>query len=525
MRKVLTLILVSVCLLLSLLACAPRVEIRPASFSVHFIGTSMEPTIHNGQFGIEQPYAFDEAPQRGDIIGFVAPPEPTKNYCKRIIGLPGDIISVDNTVIRLNGVRLFEPYVSPYLQGNPSPYPHILAIVPAGEVFVLGDNRSVSFDSRFFGFVPEKNIVGRIAALYDPPSAQPVPVADESGVFAQAAKQHLKGAFFTGWSGYYITGNAALLFLASPSFPIVFASKFRKRIKKMGATSQQPIPQRTHGRTAWYRLRSRVSVVVLLLLLCSCSLILPKAYRLPTRIEQPLSAQFQPFRSVQLCVDSPPLYPARFAREAAAALADRIDSAVNVNFGGLVVYVSYITSDSFQNAAMQFSIPAFPADPAAPQQPKLGNDPYQNADMQLAYQKAFARWQEALISQHHKLALLRAQVKQWTDKLRSLHVPYDPTGADPWGCLDDASQHFQGVTGEKYLLIASPLLSTTTLQKRDNISLAGVTVKIVWHPCVPKVASTCLANDAAWKHRLLHFGARSVTFEDVPQSQVEKPAF
>jgi len=49
-------------------------------------------------------------------------------------------------------------------------------------------------------------------------------------------------------------------------------------------------------------------------------------------------------------------------------------------------------------------------------------------------------------------------VKKWTDALRSLPAPFDNTGADVYGCLQDASQHFQGVTGEKFLLIASPLV-------------------------------------------------------------------
>jgi len=262
-----------------------------------------------------------------------------------------------------------------------------------------------------------------------------------------------------------------------------------------------------------------------MLLLSRCSILPPIRHQAPKQSEQPPASPFQPFRVVQLCLDTPPLYPARLAREAAATVADRIDAAVTVNQAGLQVFVSYITSDSFQNAAFQFSVPAFPADPTPPPPPKVGDDPYQNAEMQQVYQQAFAAWQGQLIIRHHQLALLRAQIKQWTDRLRSLPVPYDNAGADPWGCLDDASVHFQGVTGEKYLLIASPLVSTTTVQKRDNLSLAQATVKIIWHTCVPAIAQTCQAHDATWKHLLLQYGAKTVTFFDVAQSRVEKPTF
>ncbi len=238
MRKALTLTIVGVCLLLSLLACAQSFEIRPATFQVRFIGTSMSPSILSGQFGIEQPYAFDEAPQRGDIIDFKAPPDPTKYYSKRVIGIPGDVIVISGTSVFLNGVRLVEPYV--VYQGNPSPTQKILAIVPPGEFFVLGDNRAVSYDSRFWGFVPSSSIVGHLVSLYDS-SDKTHTVPNESGVYA-AANHHLQGVFLTGdFGGYYITGNGLLLlFLPPSSFPVVIVSKLRKRTQNKEAS--QPVP-------------------------------------------------------------------------------------------------------------------------------------------------------------------------------------------------------------------------------------------------------------------------------------------
>ena len=281
--------------------------------------------------------------------------------------------------------------------------------------------------------------------------------------------------------------------------------------------------------TSLYRKRVVISALLsymLFLTLSGCGSIFPQIVRATiARSEQPIISPYLPFRIVQLCLDTPPLYPARYVREVTLAIADSIDSAVTVNQGGLLVFVSYISHDSYQNSAIQFLVPTFPADPVSPSPPKLGDDPYANAQLQSEYQKAFAAWQGALISQHHKLAELRAKVKKWTHTLRSLPAPFDNTGADVYGCLQDASQHFKGVTGEKFFLIASALVNNTLLQASRNISLAGSTIKIIWHTCMPEVASTCQANDDNWRHILLNFGARSVTFFDVAQSEVEKPTF
>lgn len=262
---------------------------------------------------------------------------------------------------------------------------------------------------------------------------------------------------------------------------------------------------------------------ILLVVLSGCGIIPQIGSHSPKQIEQPIITPYQPVRIVQLCLDTPPLYPARLMHEAAMAVADSIDSAVTVNFGGLLVFVTYISHDSYQNAAIQFSVPAFPADPVSPPPPKQGDDPYANAQSQSEYQKAVAAWQAQLTAQHRKLAALRAQVKQWTNTLRALPAPFDNSGADVWGCLQDASQHFQGLAGEKNLLIASPLINNTLLQASQNISLAGASVRVIWHTCW--IASTCQANNAYWRHIFLQFGAKDVTMYDPAQSAVEKPTF
>src|SRR5579859_291951 len=129
-------------------------------------GHSMEGGLHNGErIMVDKATYMFHAPTRGDVVVFIAPPEPTKDYVKRIIGLPGDVVTVQNTTIIVNGIILSEPYVSPSNQGNPfngnPQYPqYVKKVIPAGYYFVLGDNRNNSSDSRDWGLLPRKNIIG-----------------------------------------------------------------------------------------------------------------------------------------------------------------------------------------------------------------------------------------------------------------------------------------------------------------------------------------------------------------------------
>src|SRR5437588_4758094 len=95
---------------------------------------------------------------------------------------------------------------------------------------------------------------------------------------------------------------------------------------------------------------------MLLMVLYGCSIIPQTGRHASGHIEQPIITPYQPYRVVQVCLDTPPLFPARLMHEATSAIADRIDSAVTVNFGGLLIFVSYISHDSYQNAAMQFAV-------------------------------------------------------------------------------------------------------------------------------------------------------------------------
>lgn len=139
--------------------------INAISARIRVDGYSMEPTLHTGEFVIVNriAYTLGEA-ERGDIIVFHYPRNPEQEYIKRVIGLPGDEISVRNGLVYVNGVPLDETYIKapPAYQGSWT--------VPAESVFVLGDNRNNSSDSHNWGEVPLDKIIGKAVFVYWPPT-------------------------------------------------------------------------------------------------------------------------------------------------------------------------------------------------------------------------------------------------------------------------------------------------------------------------------------------------------------------
>jgi len=131
-------------------------------------GMSMEPSLHDQEYIIVDKAAYlFHAPERGDVIVFEYPLDPQVDYVKRIIAIPGDIISVVGEKITIDGVTLREPYVNPADPFNPFS-PIINRLVPLNDYFVMGDNRGNSSDSRQWGFVPDQNIIGKATLVYWP---------------------------------------------------------------------------------------------------------------------------------------------------------------------------------------------------------------------------------------------------------------------------------------------------------------------------------------------------------------------
>ncbi len=129
-------------------------------------GESMEPNLHTGQFLIVSRLAYRfGTPQRGDIIVFDFPNNPADDYVKRIIGLPGDTVTIEQGNIYINDQLLVEPY----LPDQPAfPYQGRW-VVPPGAYFVLGDNRAHSSDSRTWGMLADDAIIGKAWLSYWPP--------------------------------------------------------------------------------------------------------------------------------------------------------------------------------------------------------------------------------------------------------------------------------------------------------------------------------------------------------------------
>jgi signal peptidase I len=138
--------------------------INAVSARVRVDGFSMKPTLQDGEYILVNKLAYKLGePQRGDIVVFVFPVDPSEDLIKRVIGLPGDTISVQNGVLSVNGKAVAEPYISapPAYNGE---WP-----VADGQLFVLGDNRNDSRDSHQWGLLPIENVIGRAVLIYWPP--------------------------------------------------------------------------------------------------------------------------------------------------------------------------------------------------------------------------------------------------------------------------------------------------------------------------------------------------------------------
>ncbi|GAB6041634.1 signal peptidase I [Endothiovibrio diazotrophicus] len=166
---------------------------------------SMMPTLFSGDFilvnkftyGIRLPVINKKIidlgdPQRGDVVVFRYPRDPSTDYIKRVVGLPGDRVSYYNKTVFINGTPAEQQYLGPYvgplddaemqgavrIQENLTGVEHQLLIrpqafsvegefvVPEGSYFVMGDNRDNSNDSRYWGVVPDENLVGRAFLIW-----------------------------------------------------------------------------------------------------------------------------------------------------------------------------------------------------------------------------------------------------------------------------------------------------------------------------------------------------------------------
>jgi signal peptidase I len=138
--------------------------INTVSARVRVDGFSMLPTLHDGEFVLVNKMAYQwGTPTRGDIIVFRSTTTNDLDLIKRIIGVPGDKIVIQNGQVMINGQTVNEPYINA-VPNYPGQWQ-----VPDGYLFVLGDNRNDSSDSHAWGYLPEKNVIGKAMLIYWPP--------------------------------------------------------------------------------------------------------------------------------------------------------------------------------------------------------------------------------------------------------------------------------------------------------------------------------------------------------------------
>lgn len=139
--------------------------INAVSARIRVDGASMQPTLETGEFVIVNKLAYMLGKvQIGDVIVFHFPRDPEQEYIKRVIGLPGDKVTVQDGIVSVNGQPLDEDYIA-----APPAYESTWE-VPSDSLFVLGDNRNNSSDSHNWGPVPLDYVVGKAVFVYWPPT-------------------------------------------------------------------------------------------------------------------------------------------------------------------------------------------------------------------------------------------------------------------------------------------------------------------------------------------------------------------
>lgn len=135
-------------------------------------GASMDPTFNNGDYILTSKISYRlNAPERGDVIVFASKRNPDIDYIKRIIGVPGDRIMIQNTEVFVNGAPIAEPYIAAKTTLFDSGFMQegVEVTVPQNQLYVMGDNRPRSSDSREFGFITYESVIGKVVYRYFPP--------------------------------------------------------------------------------------------------------------------------------------------------------------------------------------------------------------------------------------------------------------------------------------------------------------------------------------------------------------------
>ena len=175
-------LLVAVVVVLVLAVVALFVAVLVLAKAYRIPSSSMEPTLHCARPGagctastsdrvLVLRFVGPVEPGRGDLVAFETPPAAAARcgaggvYLHRIVGLPRERVAFEDGRVVVNG----RPLAEPYARGTTEPFRRTRAAVPAGHYLVLGDNRTMSCDSRVWGTVPRDNLIGQVVAVYWPP--------------------------------------------------------------------------------------------------------------------------------------------------------------------------------------------------------------------------------------------------------------------------------------------------------------------------------------------------------------------
>jgi signal peptidase I len=141
------------------------VVIRAGVQNFRIEGFSMEPNFHDGQYLLVSKVDYlIHAPERGDVVVFLAPTAKDRDFIKRIIGLPGETVEVREGRVFINNKELLQTY-----NVNPASYNYGPVVVGEDQLFVLGDNRNNSSDSHSWGMLPRGDLIGKAWISYWPP--------------------------------------------------------------------------------------------------------------------------------------------------------------------------------------------------------------------------------------------------------------------------------------------------------------------------------------------------------------------
>lgn len=134
----------------------------------------MEPNFHDGEYLLTDKLTYRfKAPSRGDVIVFKPPVSQDEEYIKRIIAIPGDVISIKDGHYYINGKVLVEDYIPSTIYTKAKSFlPNDTeTTVPENSYFVSGDNRESSSDSRYWGYITKDKITGKAWLIYWPPKS------------------------------------------------------------------------------------------------------------------------------------------------------------------------------------------------------------------------------------------------------------------------------------------------------------------------------------------------------------------